>query len=159
MRKSRLNEIKDVITRSKESRLMTSKGKKKITLKNVEKLPESIISGKVNKKEARNSIADDVNKLNRLELTEPTRKMLPIFRQLEETFMGTKADDEVDDETDNKTDDKDYEDNEDDKKIDTADTPNLEGEESAEQKRKQEAKGLKILTPQQILTRLPTSLA
>ena len=159
MRKSRLNEIKDVITRSKESRLMTSKGKKKITLKNVEKLPESIISGKVNKKEARNSIADDVNKLNRLELTEPTKKMLPIFRQLEETFMGTKADDEVDDETDNKTDDKDYEDNEDDKKIDTADTPNLEGEESAEQKRKQEAKGLKILTPQQILTRLPTSLA
>ena len=82
--------------------------------------------------------------------------MFPILRQLQEIFMGTKADDEVDDETDNKTDDKD---NENDEKIDTTDMPDLESEESAEQRRKQEAKGLKILTPQQILTRLPISLA
>ena len=32
--------------------------------------------------------------------------------------------------------------------------PNLETEEYAEQRRKQEAKGLKISTPQQIFTRL-----
>ena len=36
--------------------------------------------------------------------------------------------------------------------------PDLEIEESAAQKRKQEAKGLKILTPNQMLSRLPISL-
>ena len=70
MPKSRFNEIKDVITRSNESRLMTSTGKSKITLKNVEKLLEGIISGKIEKKEARkmyNSISDHANELNRLQ--------------------------------------------------------------------------------------------
>ena len=37
--------------------------------------------------------------------------------------------------------------------------PELESEQFTEQRRKQEVKGLKILTPQQMLTRLPTSLA
>ena len=37
--------------------------------------------------------------------------------------------------------------------------PDLESEESAEQRRKQEAKGLKILTRQQMLRRLLISLA
>ena len=81
--KSRFNEIKDVITRSNESRLMTSTGKTKNTLKNVEKLLEGIISGKINTKEARkmyNSISDDANELNRLEITEPRKKVLPIFK-------------------------------------------------------------------------------
>ena len=81
--KSRFNEIKDVITRSNESRLMTSTGKTKITLKNVEKLLEGIISGKIDTKEARkmyNSISDDANELNRLEITEPRKKVLPIFK-------------------------------------------------------------------------------
>ena len=63
--------------------------------------------------------------------------------------MEPKADDEVDDETDNETDDEDYEDDE---KIDTTNMPDLESEESAEQRRN-------ILTPQQMLTRLPISLA
>ena len=64
--------------------------------------------------------------------------------------MESKADDEVDDETDNhmgcKTD----------KQTDTTDMPHKE---SAAQRRKQEAKELKILTPNQMLSRLPTSLA
>ena len=109
MPKSRFNEIKDAITRSNEIRLMASIGKRKIKLKNVEKLLEGIISGKIDNKEARkmyNSVADDANKLNRLELTGPRKKiMLPIFKQLQRIFMGTKADDEVDDEVDDKTDD------------------------------------------------------
>ena len=79
--------------------------------------------------------------------------MLPIFKQLQGIFMGTKADDETDDKTDNKTDD------ETDEQPDTTDMPDLENEESAEQRRKQEAKGLTRLTPQQMLTRLPISLA
>ena len=36
--------------------------------------------------------------------------------------------------------------------------PNLKTEESAAQRRKQEGKGLKILTPQQMLSRLAISL-
>ena len=37
--------------------------------------------------------------------------------------------------------------------------PELESEEFAEQEKKQEAKGLRILTPSQMLSRLPISLA
>ena len=42
---------------------------------------------------------------------------------------------------------------------DTTDMPELESEESAEQRRNQPGKGLIILTPQQMLSRLPISLA
>ena len=56
--------------------------------------------------------------------------------------MGSKADQEVDDETDDETDEQ----------PDTTDMPELESKNSAEQ-------GLKILTPKQMLSRLPVSLA
>ena len=55
-----------------------------------------------------------------------------------------------------KTDD---EDDEDDEQLDTTDMPDLESEESAVQRRKHKGQGLKILTPQQMLSRLPISLA
>ena len=42
---------------------------------------------------------------------------------------------------------------------DTTNMPELESEESAEQWRNQQGKGLKILTPNQMLSRLPISLA
>ena len=42
---------------------------------------------------------------------------------------------------------------------DTTNMPDLESEESAEQRRNQSTKGLKILTPDQMLSRLPISLA
>ena len=67
--------------------------------------------------------------------------------------MGCKADEEVDEEVDDKADD------ETDEQPDTTDMLDLESEESAEQRRKQEAKELQISTPQQMLTRLPISLA
>ena len=44
-------------------------------------------------------------------------------------------------------------------KPDTTDMPELESEESAAQRRKQSAKRLKILTSDQMLSRLPISLA
>ena len=71
--------------------------------------------------------------------------MLPIFKQLEENFMGSKADEEVNDEADDETDEQ----------PDTTDMLELETEESPEQ----EGKGLKILTLQKMLSRLPISLA
>ena len=43
-------------------------------------------------------------------------------------------------------------------KPDTTDMSELESEESAAQRRNQSAKGLKILTPDQMLSRLPISL-
>ena len=46
-----------------------------------------------------------------------------------------------------------------DKQPDTTDMPEIESEESAEQNRKQKAVELKILTPSQMLSRLPITLA
>ena len=46
-----------------------------------------------------------------------------------------------------------------DKQLDTTDMPDLETEESAEQRRKHKGHGLEILTPQKMLSRLPISLA
>ena len=80
--KSRFNEIKNVITKANESKLMSRLERKNITLKNAGKLLEGIISGKINKKKARgmyNDIAEDVNKYNKLKPTESRKKMLPIF--------------------------------------------------------------------------------
>ena len=92
---------------------------------------------------------------------------MSVFLQLQEIFRGSKTkdygteDDETkDDETkDDEAKDEDEEDDEDDEQPDTTDRPNLESEECAVQRRKQEAKGLKILTPNQVLIRLPISLA
>ena len=46
-----------------------------------------------------------------------------------------------------------------DEQPDTTDMPKLESEESAVEKKKSTRKGLKILTPDQMLSRLPISLA
>ena len=43
--------------------------------------------------------------------------------------------------------------------LDTTDMPGLESEESATQRTNQRGQGLKILTPRQMLSRLPISLA
>ena len=75
--KSRFNEIRDVITRANESKLMTRLEKRKITLKNAEKLLEGRTSGKIDKKKTRNmynNIAEDANKLNKVNLTDSRKK-------------------------------------------------------------------------------------
>ena len=65
-----------------------------------------------------------------------------------------KADDKVDDKVDDETDDE-----ADDEEVDTTDMPELEDEKSAAQRREHEGKGLKILTPNQMLSRLPILLS
>ena len=57
-----------------------------------------------------------------------------------------------------KADDK-TEEGDNDEKPDTINMPELESEEFAAQRRSQRGQGLKILTPQQMLSRLPISLA
>ena len=59
--------------------------------------------------------------------------------------MGSKADEEVDDDVDDEVDDE-------------TDMPELESEEPAAQRKEQEGQELKVLTPQQMLSRLPISL-
>ena len=71
--------------------------------------------------------------------------------------MRLKADDKVDDKVDDEVDDK--VDDETDEQPDTTDIPELESEESAALRREHEGKGLKMLTPQQMLSRLLISLA
>ena len=46
-----------------------------------------------------------------------------------------------------------------DEQPDTTNMPELKNEESAKQRRNQQGKGLEILTPNQMLSRLPISLA
>ena len=79
--------------------------------------------------------------------------MLPIFKHLEEIFIGYKANDEVDHEVNGETD---YETDE---QPDTTDMSEFKSEKSAAQRREHEGKGLKILTPEQMFYRLPISLA
>ena len=89
MPEGRFNEIKDVIIRANENKLMTRLEKRNVALKNVEKLLEGIISGKINKKKARvmyNDIAEDVNKLNKLKPTE-SRKKCCLFLNSEKKFL------------------------------------------------------------------------
>ena len=67
---------------------------------------------------------------------------------------NVKTDEKTEDKADEKTDHK-----KDDEQPDTIDMPDLESEEFDEQRRKQKGQGLKILTPDQMLSRLPISLA
>ena len=70
--------------------------------------------------------------------------------------MGSKADGKKDDEMLEEVDDDvvDEVDDETDEQLDPTDVPELEREESAARRREHEKKGLKILTPEQMLSRL-----
>ena len=85
--------------------------------------------------------------------TEKRRKMMSIFEQLRGIFIKPRTVDETDDETDDQTDD------ETDEQPDTINIPDLESEKSAEQRKNQEGQELKILTPNQMLSRLTITLA
>ena len=82
---------------------------------------------------------------------------------MREIFVGPKTgDDDGDDKPDDKADDEAYngaDDETDDEQPDTVDMLDLESEESTEQRKKQKGQGLKVLTPDQMLSRLPISLA
>ena len=75
--------------------------------------------------------------ISKIRSTQPRQKMLQIFNYLKENFNEPKTDDE---------------------ELNTIDMPDSESEESAAQRRNQQGKGLKILTPNQMLSRLPISL-
>ena len=72
--------------------------------------------------------------------------MIDIFKQVREILVGPKIYGDADDEDD-------------DEQTDTTDMPDLESEESAEQRRNQEGQGLKIVIPNQMLSRIAVTLA
>ena len=79
--------------------------------------------------------------------------MVDIFKQLKEIFVRRVTDDKIYDKTYDKTD---YETDE--QQPDTIDMPDIESEQSAEQRKNERGQGLKVLAPDQMLTRLPISL-
>ena len=115
------------------------------------------------------SIITYVNTICKSKITKHRKKMVNIFKQLKEIFSGSKRNNKTyfktGDKTDDKTDDDKTDDDEtdydeaNDEKPNTTDMPALESEESAEQRRNQTGQGQKILTPDQMLSRLPISLA
>ena len=137
----RFNEILNTITEAKNNRLRANINGKEITLDKAENLLKDIASGKINGhefKEKYNDIVNDVTLvLDKAKPTKNQNNIVEILLLLTEIFKPR----------DNKIDEK----------PDTTDMPELESEESAEQRRNQSGEDLKILTPNQMLSRLPIS--
>ena len=76
-----------------------------------------------------------------------------IFPYIDDFQVEIETDEETQEETDEETD------KETDEEMDTTIMPELESEESTAERRNQQGKGIKILTPSQMLSRLPISLA
>ena len=145
-----------MVTRGIKDGLKTKVNKKKITLNNAKKEDiEDISSRSIDRNEAvsmyKNTIAKEVKTVMESQSTKNTenrKRIVEILMQLRKIFIGSKTidDDEIEDKADNKADDK---------QQDTADMPDLKGEESDEQGKKQKDQGRKILTSDQMLSRLP----
>ena len=142
--KSSFGEIQSIVTEAKNNKLKTNVGKKVVTVNSIEDLIKDITSRKIKLgKDRFNIILDNSSsKIAGLKIyTKSQNKILHIFRFLKEMFIGYTGDDETDDKTD-------------DELLVTTYMSDLENEESPEQRRNQEGQGLKILTPNQTLSRL-----
>ena len=149
--KKRFNEILSIVTKAKNNGFKTSAGGKKITLDRAESLLKDLGNGLINRcefKKKYNKIVDDVKSiLETTKLTRSQNKMLKVLSLLKEINDGSlyEKSDIVEQESD--------------EQLDTTDMSELESEESAEQNEKQRGVRLKILTPEQILSRLSITLA
>ena len=139
----RFNEILSIVTEAKNNGLKINVDGREITLDKTESLLKDLGSGKINGhefKEKYNNIIDDVKKiLNRSMNTRKKENMVKMLLLLRKIFKPN----------DKKTD----------KQPDAIEMPELESKESAAQRKNQDVKGLKILTPNQMLSRLPITLA
>ena len=147
----RFNEILSIVTKAKNNGFKTSAGGKKITLDRAESLLKDLGNGLINRcefKKKYNKIVDDVKSiLETTKLTRSQNKILKVLSLLKEINDGSlyEKSDIVEQESD--------------EQLDTTDMSELESEESAEQNEKQRGVRLKILTPEQILSRLSITLA
>ena len=135
----RFNEILSIITKAKNNGLEVNVDGTEITLDNAERLLEVIAIGKIDRSEFKrecNNKVDDVKAiLQNPVLTKSQEKMVEALSLLKEI---PKPNDE---------------------QPDTTGMSELESEESAAQRRNHPGQGLKILTPDQMLIRLPITLA
>ena len=141
--KKRFNEILIIITEAKNNGLKVNVDGEEITLDKAESLLKDMSSKKMNGhefKEKYNDIAEGVKKiLNKQSVATNEVNMIKPLSLLQEIIKPN--------------------DKKRDKQRDTTNMPELESEESAKQRRNQQGKGFKILTPNQMLSRLPISLA
>ena len=140
----RFNQILSTVTKAKIEGLRANVDGREITLDNVENLLKDLGKGLVNAHEFENRYNDIVHDQEAIEdkaaitrnQKKKKRKIVRIMSLLRE-IIKTISDEE----------------------SDTTDMPGLESEESAAERRNQPGKGLKIPTPDQMLSRLPISLA
>ena len=141
----RFNEILSIVTEAKNNGLKTSVDGREITLDNIGSLLKDVGSGEIDgsqyKKEYNNIVNDADVIVNKPMLTRNQEKIVKIISTLKEIL-----------EPSNKKSDK---------QPDIIDMPELESEESAaeQRRRNQQGKGLKILTSNQMISRLPITLA
>ena len=121
--------------------LRTNVDGKEITLDNTESLLKDLGNGILDRHEFKNRYNDIVNYVkaivNKASITRSEKKMVELLSLLIQIPKSKKSD----------------------KQPDTTDMPELKSEESAAERTKIDGKGLKILTPDQMLSRLPITLA
>ena len=139
----RFNEILSTVTEARNNGLKINADGREIILDDAESLLKGVGSRKIDKHEFKSkykNIANDVKKiLNRPILTRCQKNMINILSLLKEISK--------------------FNDKETDEQPDTTNIPELQREESTAQRRNQQGQGLKILTPNQMLSRLPIALA
>ena len=140
--------------------------KKSITMNPVKKVLQDIVSGKFNNAEEvkkmylSNVYVDEQQIRKPGNRTDSKKDMIEVYDQVKKKFITPSPVSDMDyvptyDKSDEN--EEDYESTN--KQPDTTDMSDLENEEFAKQRKKQKGQGVKILTPQQMLSRLITSLA
>ena len=136
----RFNLIKQIIDKNKD--LGTAINNKKYTLNDANDLVNKIAIKKIGKDKAidfyNNNLIKKAERILELRPTSSRQQMLEVLNYLGEIFNGPKIDDE---------------------QPYTTNISELESEDSAKQEKNNQAHGLKILTSNQMLSRLPISLA
>ena len=141
------------------------KGSRVININKQNNLLYEIENGQITYEEAlkrRKNICNDINKIiNMQSLNLNQINLLNILFMVNEIFTGESESVEVNKEGNFKVfkEKLNKEKQESDEQLDTRDMPELESEESAAKRRNQQGQGLKILTPDQMLSRLPITLA
>ena len=137
----RFNEKLSTITKAQNDGLRTNVSGKEITLDNVQSLLKDLGNEILGRRELKNryyNIANDVEAIvDKASITRSQNKIVKILSLLKEIPKSKKSDEEPN----------------------TTDMPELESEESAAERRNKLGEGLKILTPDEMLSRLPITLA
>ena len=133
----RLSEILSTVTKAKNEGLKANVDGREITINNAERLLKDLGNGILDGHEFKNSYIIYYTIVNKSLLTRSQNKMLESLLLLKEILKPKKSDEQ----------------------SDTTDMPELEIEESAAERRNQPGQGLKILIPDQMLSRLPITLA